>query len=78
MEISRAATGLLVAACVTAGAAGTYLVVRGDAPDAPQAVEAATPSTPAVEQSEGVLPEAVPPAAAPAPAAPPAPVAPVP
>ena len=78
MEISRAATGLLVAACVTAGAAGTYLVVRGDAPDAPQAVEAAAPSTPAVEQSEGVLPEAAPLAEAPAPAGPLAPVAPVP
>src|SRR5688572_10956799 len=78
MEISRAATGLLVAACVTAGAAGTYLVVRGDAPDAPQAVEAAAPSTPAVEQSEGVLPEGAPLAEAPAPAAPLAPVVPVP
>lgn len=78
MEISRAATGLLVAVCVTAGAAGTYLVVRGDAPDAPQAVEAAAPSTTAVEQSEGVLPEAAPLAETPAPAGPLAPVAPVP
>jgi len=78
MEISRAATGLLVAACVTAGAAGTYLVVRGDAPDAPQAVEAAAPSTSAVVQSEGVLPEAAPLAEAPAPAGPLAPVAPAP
>ncbi len=76
MEISRAATGLLVAACVTAGAAGTYLVVRGSAPQTPQAVETATPTTVAVEQSEGVLPEA--PAQAPPPVAPLAPVAAVP
>ena len=54
MEISRAATGLLVAACVTAGAAGTYLVVRGDAPDAAQAIEAAVPSTPARSNSPRV------------------------
>jgi|SoiMethySBSTD1v2_1073268.scaffolds.fasta_scaffold00289_48 hypothetical protein len=77
MEISRAATGLLVAACITAGAAGTYLVVRGNDDPAPQAAEAATPGTPAVEQSEGVLPEAPARAeAAPAPA-PVAPLAPV-
>ena len=76
MEISRAATGLLVAACVTAGAAGTYLVVRGNAPDAPQAVEAAAPSTATVEQSEGVLPDAIPSAKAPAPVAPVTPVVP--
>jgi len=78
MEISRAATGLLVAACVTAGAAGTYLVVRGNTPEAPKTVEATTPSTPAVEQSEGVLPEAAPVAETPAPVTPLAPVAPVP
>ena len=79
MEISRAATGLLVAACVTAGAAGTYMVVRGSAHDAPPAVEAAAPSTPAtVEQSEGVLPATAAPAERPAPVAPLAPVASVP
>ena len=78
MEISRAATGLLVAACVTAGAAGTYMVVRGSAPDAPPAVEAATPSNPATVESEGVLPDTEVPAEAPAPVAPLAPVAPVP
>jgi hypothetical protein len=49
------------------------LVVRGSAPETPQAVETATPATAAVEQSEGVLPEA--PAEAPPPVAPPAPVA---
>jgi hypothetical protein len=79
MEISRAATGLLVAACVTGGAAGTYLVGRGNAADAPQAVETAAPSTPAaVEQSEGVLPTATAPAEVPAPVAPLAPVTPAP
>ena len=74
MEISRAATGLLVAACVTAGAAGTYMVVRGSAPDAPPAVEAATPSNPATVESEGVLPDTAVPAEAVAPLAPVAPV----
>src|SRR5262245_44990208 len=74
MEISRAATGLLVAACVTAGAAGTYLVVRDNDQAVPQSTEAATPSTPGVEQSEGVLPEAPARAEAPTPVAPPAPV----
>lgn len=80
MEISKAATGLLVAACVTAGAAGSYLIVRGDGQMGPRAAEAGTPSTPAsVEQSEGVLPEAPPtPAEAPAPVAPLAPVTAVP
>jgi type IV secretory pathway VirB10-like protein len=77
MEISRAATGLLVAACVTAGAAGTYMVVRGSAHDAPPAAEAATPSNPATVESEGVLPDTAAPAEAPAPVAPLAPVAPV-
>src|SRR5262245_20367782 len=67
MEISRAATGLLVAACVTAGAGGTYLAVRGNGETASQPVTAAAPETPpAVEQSEAVLPEAAPPAEAPA------------
>jgi hypothetical protein len=76
MEISRAATGLLVAACVTAGAAGTYLVVRGGSPtpDSAETVEAAAPSAPAVEQSEGVLPEAEPSAEKPPAVAPVAPV----
>jgi len=78
MEISRAATGLLVAACVTAGAAGSYLVIRGNAPEVSQAAEAAAPATPtAVEQSEAVLPEA-PPVETKAPVAPLAPVTPVP
>lgn len=82
MEISRAATGLLVAACVTAGAAGSYLAVRGNGEKASQPVQAAAPEAPpAVEQSEAVLPEAAPPAEAPAPLAPvrtvPKPAAPV-
>jgi hypothetical protein len=78
MEISKAATGLLVAACVTAGATGAYLAVRSNAPEATPAVEAA-PNTPAtVEQSEGVLAEAEPATEAPPRVAPLAPVAPVP
>ena len=58
MEISRAATGLLAAICVTVGAGGTYLIVRGSSETA-QPAEAAAPNatTAAVEQSEGVLPE---------------------
>jgi hypothetical protein len=75
MEISRAATGLLIAACVTAGAAGTYLVVRGNDQAVPPSAGVAAPSTPTVEQSEGVLPEA--PLPANTPAAPVAPLAPV-
>jgi hypothetical protein len=75
MEISRAATGLLVAACVTAGAAGSYLAVRGNGETASEPVQAAAPEAPpAVEQSEAVLPEAAPPAEAPASAPPLAPV----
>lgn len=73
MEISKAATALLVAACVTAGAAGSYLAVRGNGETASEPLQAAAPETPAaVEQSEGALPEAPP--TAEAPAAPPAPV----
>jgi type IV secretory pathway VirB10-like protein len=58
MEISRAATGLLAAICVTVSAGGTYLIVRGSSETA-QPAEAAAPNatTAAVEQSEGVLPE---------------------
>ena len=55
MEISRAATGLLAALCVAAGAGGTYLMVRGEAADP---VETIAPHATAVEQSEGVLADA--------------------
>ena len=74
MEISKAATGLLAAVCVTVGAAGAYLIGRGDGQAAPP-VEAAAPAPATVEQSEGVVP-----AEAPAPVAPQvlAPVAPAP
>jgi hypothetical protein len=69
MEISRAATGLLAAMCVTVGAGGTYLIVRSSGPEP---VEAVTPQEPlAVEQSEGVLPEAPEPLAAVTPVPPP-------
>jgi hypothetical protein len=68
MEISKAATGLLAAICVTVGAGGAYLIVRSNGQAAPP-VEAAAPSTsPAtVEQSEGVVPAEAP-AAVPPPA----------
>jgi hypothetical protein len=73
MEISKAATGLLVAACVTAGAGGTYFVVRDTGQGSPESVQAATiPAPTAVEQSEGVLPPA--PAEAETPVAPRPPV----
>ena len=78
MEISRAATGLLAAVCLTVGAGGTYLIVRGSRETAqPTEAAASNATTAAVEQSEGVLPE-VPEsvAAAPRPPAAPRPTAP--
>ena len=63
MEISKATTGLLAAICVTAGAGGAYLIVRGNGPTAAP-VEAAADAPAGVEQSEGVLPEAPEPVAA--------------
>jgi hypothetical protein len=73
MEISKAAVGLLIGACITAGAGGAYLVTRDSAPVAlasqPESVLAATPPADAVEHSDAVLPEAPDPAVeAPAPA----------
>ena len=76
MEISRAATGVLAAICVTAGAGGTYLIVRGNGPAAAP-VEAQGSGPEAVEQSEGVLPE-LPAPAPPVAALPPATAAPKP
>jgi len=73
MEISRAATGLLAAVCIAAGAGGTYLAVKNasqsSSPRVSVTPEPAAPVT--VEQSEGVVAEAE----APVPAAPPAPIA---
>jgi hypothetical protein len=58
MEISRAATGLLAAVCVAAGAGGTYLIVRGEGRTASRTVESVAAVPPAtVEQSEGVVVE---------------------
>jgi hypothetical protein len=59
MEINRAATGLLAAICVTAGAGGTYLMLRGNG-QAATPVEAASGAPAAVEQSEGVVPAEAP------------------
>ena len=59
---------LLAIVCIVAGAGGTYLVVRATAPSAPPATVATTPEptpTATVEQSEGVVGEAAPPATPP-------------
>jgi hypothetical protein len=73
MEISRAATGLLAAVCIAAGAGGTYLAVKNtsqsSSPQVSVTPEAVAPVT--VEQSEGVVAEAE----APVPAERPAPIA---
>lgn len=67
MEISKAAVGLLVGACVAAGASGAYLATRDAAPaglaTAATAPDALTASGGTVEHSEAVI---VQPAAAPA------------
>ena len=72
MEISKAAVGFLVGACVAAGAGGAYVVTRDSAPvalasEGSELTELAPPVS-AVEHSEGVLTDARPPVA-PAPAA---------
>jgi hypothetical protein len=69
MEISKAAVGFLIGACVAAGAGGAYVATRNSAPVAlasPQeaaSVPAATSVAP-VEHSEAVLPETAPAVAA--------------
>jgi hypothetical protein len=57
MEISKAALGIAVAACVAAGAGGAYVATRQAAPAAAQTVAAPGPAT-GVEQSEGVVEDA--------------------
>jgi hypothetical protein len=73
MEISRAATGLLAAVCIAAGAGGTYLAVKNASQSSsPQVSVTPEPVAPVtVEQSEGVVAEAE----APVPAERPAPIA---
>ena len=74
MEISKAAVGVLIGACVTAGAGGAYLATRDAAPVAiasQQDAALAAPAAPtAVEHSDTVLAEAPDPAPVPAPVAP--------
>jgi hypothetical protein len=82
MEISKAAVGFLVGACLAAGAGGAYLATRDSAPVALASqgseLPELAPPLGAVEHSEGVLTDATPPAvpapvaeeAAPRPAAP--------
>jgi hypothetical protein len=64
MEISKAAVGFLVGACVAAGAGGAYVVTRDSAPVAlaSQSSELSelAPPVSAVEHSEGVLTDAPP------------------
>jgi hypothetical protein len=61
MEISKAAVGMLVGACVAAGAGGAYVATRTSAPvaiAAPQeTATVADAGTGAVEHSDAVLPE---------------------
>ncbi|HEX5109098.1 MAG TPA: hypothetical protein VFV95_11650 [Vicinamibacterales bacterium] len=68
MEITRTAVGIVAAACVTAGAAGGYVLTRDPAPAASSAQEAAP--TEAVEQSEAVVSDSSPAAVPVAPARP--------
>ncbi len=72
MEISKAAAGLLVGACIAVGAGGAYFATRGTPdPLSPQTTVGGTQDLPdtAVEQSEVVLAEAPPPEERPASAA---------
>ena len=63
MEISKAAVGMLVGACVAAGAGGAYMATRTAAPEAiaaPQETAAvADAGTGPVDHSDAVLPETV-------------------
>ena len=56
MEISKAAVGLLVGACVMAGAGGAFLATRAQ-PAAQDEAVAATPTAGPVDQSEAVVVE---------------------
>lgn len=68
MEISKAAAGFLAAACLTAGAGGAYLMKQSSEPrpeiQPTSAVGSAAP-TAGVEQSEAIVSEPTPSAAAP-------------
>jgi len=57
MEITRAAVGLVAAACLTAGAAGSYLLTRSAVPASTQAASVSQDASTieAVEQSEAVV-----------------------
>ncbi len=78
MEISKAAAGILAAACVTAGAGSAYLLTRHDPTPATEAASVApAPAEAPVEQSEAIVGDTpTEPALAPEPIAPPATVAP--
>jgi len=75
MEISKAAVGILAAACITAGAGSAYFLTRHDPTPATEAAAAAPTAAEApVEQSEAVVSDtlAEAPSVAEAPPAPPA------
>ena len=59
MEISKAAVGFLVGACMAAGAGGAFLATRGAEPSA-AAVEAVTAPPAPVDQSEVIVTEPAP------------------
>lgn len=60
MEISKAAVGILIGACVAAGAGGAYVATRPSPPPPAVAVAPATPApvTAPVEESEALVNEA--------------------
>src|SRR5688500_14469574 len=58
MEISKAAAGILAAACLTAGAGSAYLLTRHDPTPATEAASVSpAPADAPVEQSEAVISE---------------------
>jgi hypothetical protein len=58
MEISKAAVGFLVGACVAAGAGGAFLATRGAEPGSPSVEAVAQPAP--VDQSEAIVTEPAP------------------
>jgi hypothetical protein len=81
MEIRTSTVAVVAASCITIGAAGAFLASRPSNNSVPDIAPAGDVSSGAVEQSEGVVPDARPEAnatAGPAPSAPAQPLAPAP
>jgi hypothetical protein len=70
MDIRTSTVAVIAASCITVGAAGAFLASRPSNSAAPPAVPAADVATSGVEQSEGVIADALTPAPAAAPASP--------